>query len=90
MAGGRGGGVVDTITIAVVKPLAVGDVGEIAVEGDLDGLSRRTPRAATREQDGVADDLETVVGNQSGGDVVLHSGNPFRVGGSWPLLMVLL
>lgn len=90
VAGGGGACVIHTITITVVKPLAVVDGGEIAVEGDLDGLSRRTPRTATRKQDGVADDLEAVVGNQSGGDVVLHSGNPFRVGGSWPLLMVLL
>lgn len=86
VAGGVRGGVVDTITIAVVKPLAVGDVGEIAVEGDLDGLSRRTPRAATSKQDGVADDLETVVGNQSSSDEVLHSGDPLSVEGSCPSL----
>ena len=86
MAGGRGGGVIDTIAIAVVEPLAVVDVGEIAVEGDLDGLSRRTPGTATSEQDGVANDFETVVGNQSGGDVVLHSWDPLSVEGSCPSL----
>ena len=86
VAGGRGGGVIDTIAVAVVEPLAVVDVGEIAVEGDLDGLSRRTPGAATREQDGVADDLETVVVNQSSSDEVLHSGDPLSVEGSCPSL----
>ena len=86
VAGRGGGGVIDTITIAVVEPLAVVDVGEIAIEGDLDGLSRRTPGAATREQDGVADDLETVVVNQSSSDEVLHSGDPLSVEGSCPSL----
>lgn len=79
VAGGGGACVIHTITITVVKPLAVVDVGEIAVEGNLDGLSRRAPGAATREQDGVADDLETVVGNQSGGDVVLHKRDPLSL-----------
>lgn len=86
MAGGRGGGVIDTITIAVPQPLAVGDVGEIAGEGDLNGLSRGEPRTATSEQDGVADDLETVVVNQSSSDEVLHSGDPLSVEGSCPSL----
>ena len=89
VASGRGGGVIHTLTVAVPQPLAVGDVGEITIEGDLNGLSRGEPRAAARKQS-VADDFEAVVGNQRGGDVVLHSGNPFRVGGSCPLLMILL
>lgn len=90
VASGGGGGVIDTVTVTVVIPLAEGDVGKITVEGDFNGLPCRRPRATTRKQGGVADDFETVVVDQSGGDVVLHSGNPFRVGGSCPLLMILL
>lgn len=86
MAGGVRGGVVDTITITVPQPLAVGYVGEIAVEGDLNGLSRREPRTATGEQDGVADDFKTVVVNQSSSDEVLHSEGPLSVEGSCPSL----
>lgn len=82
VAGRGGGGVVDTIAITVPQPLAVGDVGEIAVEGDLNGLSCGEPGATTSEQDRVADDLETVVVNQSSSDEVLHSGDPLSVEGS--------
>lgn len=86
VASGRGGGVIDTITITVVIPLVMSDVGEIAIEGDFDGLPRGSPRTATRKQGGVANDFKTVVGNQSGGDVVLHSWNPLSVEGSCPSL----
>ena len=86
VAGGRGGGVIDTLTITVPQPLTVGDVGEITAEGDLNGLSCREPGAATSKQDGVADDFETVVVNQSSSDEVLHSGDPLSVEGSCPSL----
>lgn len=90
VASGFRGGVIDTITITVVKPLVVGDVGEITVKGDFNGLPCGSPRATTRKQGGIADDLKAVVIDQSGSDEVLHSGNPFHGGGSCPLLMILL
>ena len=86
VAGGGGARVIHAITITIVEPLAVVDGGEIAVEGDLNGLSRRTPGTATRKQDRVADDLEAVVVNQSSSDEVLHSGDPLSVEGSCPSL----
>ena len=79
MAGGGGACVIHAVTITVVEPLAVVDGGEIAVEGDLNGLSRRTPGTATSKQDGVADGLEAVVGGQGGGQVVLHSRDPLSL-----------
>ena len=86
VAGGDGARVIHAIAITVVEPLAVVDGGEIAVEGDLNGLPGRGPRATARKQDGVADDFEAVVGGESGGQVVLHKWDPLSVEGSCPSL----
>lgn len=61
--------------ITAIPEVAVVVNGDhVTVEGDLDGLMRGQPRALASEQ-AVGTAFEAVVGDQGGGDGVLHDGD---------------
>lgn len=59
---------------AIPEEAVVVDGDHVTVEGDLDGLVRGQPRALASEQ-AVGTAFEAVVGDQGGGDGVLHGGD---------------
>ena len=66
--------------ITAIPEVAVVVNGDhVTVEGDLDGLMRGQPRALAGEQ-AVGAAFEAVVGDQGGGDGVLHSGDLLVLG----------
>ena len=66
--------------ITAIPEVAVVVNGDhVTVEGDLDGLMRGQPRALAGEQ-AVGAAFEAVVGDQSGGDGVLHGGDLLVLG----------
>ena len=59
---------------AIPEEAVVVDGDLVTVERDLDGLMRGQPRALASEQ-AVGAAFEAVVGDQGGGDGVLHGGD---------------
>lgn len=73
---------------AIPEEAVVVDGDHVTVEGDLDGLVGGEPRALASEQ-AVGLGFETVVGDQGGGDGVLH-GEPPRCSGSCPFVVFII
>ena len=64
---------------AIPEVAVVVNGDHVTVEGDLDGLMRGQPRAFASEQ-AVGAAFEAVVGDQGGGDGVLHGGDLLILG----------